>query len=126
MPLYTYENPKTGETIDVLQGMNEKHAYIDENGLEWKRVFQIPNAAVDSQIDANNPLAFVDATKNKKGTYGDLLNKSAELSEKRAKEYGGKDPVKEKFLSDYSKKTGGKKHLSQMKNYESSKVKVEY
>lgn len=126
MPLYTYENPKTGETIDVLQGMNEKHTYIDENGLEWKRVFQIPNAAVDSQIDANNPLAFVDATKNKKGTYGDLLNKSAELSEKRAKEHGGKDPVKEKFLSDYSKKTGGKKHLSQMKNYESSKVKVEY
>ena len=126
MPLYTYENPKTGETIDVLQGMNEKHTYIDENGLEWKRVFQIPNAAVDSQIDANNPLAFVDATKNKKGTYGDLLNKSAELSEKRAKEHGGKDPVKEKFLSDYSKKTGGKKHPSQMKNYESSKVKVEY
>lgn len=126
MPLYTYENPKTGETIDVLQGMNDEHTYIDENGLEWKRVFQIPNAAVDSQIDANNPLAFVDATKNKKGTYGDLLDKSAELSEKRAKEYGGKDPVKEKFLSDYSKKSGGKKHLSQMKNYESSKVKVEY
>lgn len=126
MPLYTYENPKTGETIDILQGMNEKHTYIDENGLEWKRVFQIPNAAVDSQIDANNPLAFVDATKNKKGTYGDLLDKSAELSEKRAKEYGGKDPVKEKFLSDYSKRSGGKKHLSQMKSYESSKVKVDY
>jgi len=112
----------------VLQGMNEKHTYIDENGLEWKRVFQVPNAAVDSQIDANNPVAFIDATKNKKGTYGDLLDKSNELSEKRAKEHGGQDPIKEKFLSDYSKKTKGKKHpsLIMKKNYESSRVKVEY
>ena len=128
MPLYTYENPETGELIDVLQGMNEKHSYIDENGLEWKRVFQVPNAAVDSQIDANNPVAFIDATKNKKGTYGDLLDKSNELSERRAKEHGGQDPIKEKFLNDYSKKTKGKKHpsLIMKKTYESNKVKVEY
>lgn len=128
MPLYTYENPKTGETIDVLQGMSEEHSYTDENGLEWKRVFQAPNAAIDSQIDANNPAAFINATKNKKGTYGDLLDKSNELSEKRAKEHGGKDPVKEKFLSDYSKKTKGKKHpsLTMKKSYESNRVKVDY
>jgi hypothetical protein len=126
MPLYTYENPKTGETIDIIQTMSEKHQYIDQEGLEWKRVFQVPNASVDAQIDANNPIAFIDATKNKKGTYGDLLDKSAELSEKRAKDHGGKDPVKEKFLQDYASKTNGKKHPSQMKSYESKKVKVDY
>lgn len=126
MPLYTYENPKTGETVDIVQTMSEEHRYIDQEGLEWKRVFQVPNASVDAQIDPHNPLAFVDATKNKKGTYGDLLDRSAELSEKRAKDHGGKDPVKEKFLNDYAKKTNGKKHPSQMKNYESTKVKVDY
>lgn len=127
MPLYTYENPKTGETIDVLQSMSEKHQYIDQEGLEWKRVFQVPNASIDSQIDANNPVAFIDATKNKKGTVGDLFDKSAELSEKRAKDHGGKDPVKEKFYKEYKDKTG-KDHfgLTTKKSYESKNVKVDY
>ena len=127
MPLYTYENPKTGETIDVLQSMSEKHEYFDQDGLEWKRVFQVPNASVDAQIDPNSPTAFIDATRNKKGTYGDLIDKSAELSEKRAKQHGGKDPVKEKFLSDYKTKTG-KDHVSlkMKKSFESKRVKVDY
>ncbi len=127
MPLYTYENPKTGETIDVFQGMSDVHSYIDENGLEWKRVFQVPNASIDSQIDPYNATAFVDSTKNKKGTVGDLFDRSAELSEKRAKQNGGKDPVKEKFLKDYAKKTNGKAHPSLLKKtYESKNIKVDY
>ena len=127
MPLYTYENPNTGETIDILQSMSEKHQYIDQEGLEWKRVFQVPNASVDSQIDPYSNVSFLDATKNKKGTYGDLIDKSAELSEKRAKDHGGKDPVKEKFYNDYKKKTG-KDHfgLQAKKSYESKNVKVDY
>ena len=127
MPLYTYENPKTGETVDVLQGMSEKHSYTDENGLEWQRVFQVPNASVDSQIDPNNPSAFIDATKNKKGTYGDLIDKSAELSEKRASQHGGKDPVKEKFFKQYKDRVG-KDHIAatRKKTYESKNVKVDY
>ena len=127
MPLYTYENPKTGETIDILQTMSEKHQYIDQEGLEWKRVFQVPNASVDSQIDPYSKTSFLDATKNKKGTYGDLVDKSAELSEKRAKDHGGKDPVKESFYKDYKTKTG-KDHfgLQTKKSYESKNVKVDY
>jgi hypothetical protein len=126
MPLYTYENPKNGETIDVFQGMNEEHSYIDQEGLIWKRVYQVPNASVDAQIDPYSNTSFVDATKNKKGTYGDLLDKSAELSEKRAKQNGGVDPVKNKFLKDYSKRRNGAKHPSEKKTYESNRVKVEY
>jgi hypothetical protein len=126
MPLYTYENPKTGETIDVLQSMNEEHSYTDENGIKWKRVYQIPNASIDSQIDPHSSTAFIDATKNKKGTYGDLIDKSKELSEKRAKTYGGSDPVKEKFFKDYSSSRKGAVHPDQKKTYESKRVKVEY
>ena len=126
MPLYTYENPDTGETVDVLQSMNEEHSYTDQNGLKWKRVYLIPNASVDSQIDANSSTAFIDATKNKKGTYGDLLDKSRELSEKRATTYGGSDPIKEKFFKDYSANRKGAIHPDQKKTYESKRVKVEY
>lgn len=127
MPFYTYENPKTGETIDVLQSMSEKHEYFDQEGLEWKRVFQVPNASIDSQIDPNNPVAFIEATRNKKGTYGDMIDKSAELSEKRAKDHGGKDPVKEKFFKEYKDRVG-KDHVAvnRKKSYESKNVKVDY
>jgi hypothetical protein len=51
-----------------------------------------------------------------KGTYGDLQDYSAQMSEKRAKEsLTGEDPVKRKYLKDYSAKRSGKKHASEMK-----------
>ena len=31
MPLYTYEHPITSEEIDIIQGMNDKHEYTDED-----------------------------------------------------------------------------------------------
>jgi hypothetical protein len=126
MPLYTYENPNTGKTIELLQTMSEDHVYTDDKGVQWKRVFQVPNAAIDSQIDHNSSTAFVDATRNKKGTYGDLLDKSRELSDKRAQERGGTDPLKEKVFRDYSARRKGAKHPEQMKKFENSKVKVDY
>lgn len=126
MPLYTYENPETGEVIDIVQTMSEEHSYTDKNGLKWKRVYQIPNASIDSQIDPYSNTSFVDATKNKKGTYGDLLDKSRELSDKRAKSNGGVDPIKDKFFKDYSKNRNGALHPEQKKKYESKRVKVEY
>ena len=126
MPIYTYEHPETGETVDIVQTMSEEHSYTDENGLKWKRVFQVPMASSDSQIDANDPKAFVEATRNKKGTVGDMMDMSRELSEKRASKHGGTDPVKDKFFKEYSEKRKGAKHPDQNKTFESSKVKVEY
>jgi predicted nucleic acid-binding Zn ribbon protein len=38
MPIYLYQNPETDEVLEVLQGMNDKHEYFDEQGIEWKRV----------------------------------------------------------------------------------------
>lgn len=113
MPIYSFQNPETGEVIDVFQSMNEKHEFFNEVGLEYKRVYYSPNMSIDSQIDAFSSKDFAEKTRNKKGTIGDLLNKSKELSEKR----GGQnnDPVLRDFYSSYQK-DNGVKHSNQIKS----------
>lgn len=118
MPLYLYENEETGEVVEVLQGMNELHEYHGANGREkglWRRVYVNPNMAFDTQMDAFDSQSFVNSTKNKKDSYGDLFERSAEASAIRAEKHGGKDPVKEKYYSNYNKMTNGKLHPEQMK-----------
>ena len=117
MPLYLYENEKTGEVIEVLQGMSEVHEYHGHKGREkglWRRVFVNPNLSFDTSVDETSEKSFISSTQNKNYTYGDLFDKSAEASEKRANKYG-KDPIKEKQYADYNKKTNGKLHPQQMK-----------
>ena len=116
MPIYEYQNPETGELIEVLQTMVEDHVYFDSDGLEWKRVFTAPNMAIDSQIDPYSTKDFVQKTENKKGTVGDMMDYSKELSQERAEKNGGIDPVKEKYYKDYSAKRKGAKHVDQMKS----------
>ena len=60
-----------------------------------------------------------------KGSVGDMLDYSKELSEKRAEKNGGVDPVKQKYFRNYEKKTG-KKHLADKKSYESKNVRIDY
>ncbi len=110
MPVYTFINPETEEELDVVQKMTEPHVYIDENGLEWKRKWTLPNAAIDAEIDPFDKQAFnrkIDGGTGK-GTVGELWDRSRELSEKR-KDKLGYDPVKKKYLDDYSKKRRGRK-----------------
>jgi hypothetical protein len=128
MPVYIYHNTATDEYSEVFQGMNDLHVYSGINGDEdsWKRVFTVPNASIDSHVDPFSSKQFVDKTQNKKGTYGDLLDRSAEMSDKRASLAGGKDPVKEKYFTDYSAKRRGAKHPDQMKTFENSKIKVDF
>ena len=109
MPLYTYEHPETGETIDVLEKMNDAHVYIGEGEVEWKRIFYAPNANVDSQGDPFSSTAFVDKTGASKGTYGELMDRSRDMSEKR-KDKLGYDPVQKKYFKEYSKTRNGTKH----------------
>ena len=87
--------------------MSEPHVYVDEEGLEWNRVWAAPNASIDSKNDGTKE-GFMNHTKNKKGTVGDLWEASRESSEKRRKERG-KDKVKENFEKGYSKKRHGMK-----------------
>lgn len=109
MPIYLYEHPRTKEIKEIVQSVHDKHEYI-ESGIKWNRVFTIPQVGIDSKLDSySTEKDFVEKTKNKKDSVGDLWDRSRELSEKRKKIYG-KDPVKEKYFKDWSKKRKGKKH----------------
>ena len=128
MPIYVFEHPETGETIEVIQGMNEDHEYIDEDGTEWVRVWFTSELNTSGQLNPWSSDDFVNKTRNDSGNMGDLLDRSAELSEQRAKEHGGVDPVKEKFYKDYAKKRGGAKHphAKKKKGWENKNWKVDY
>lgn len=39
MPIYTFQHPKTEEIVEITQSMTDKHVYVDEKGIEWKRVW---------------------------------------------------------------------------------------
>jgi hypothetical protein len=126
MPIYVYKHPEREEYREVVQGMNDEHVY-SEDGVEWSRVFLAPNASIDNSIDPFSKQQYLEATKNKKGTVGDMMNLSAELSEKRAEKAGGLDPIKEKFFDNYAKERGGSEHPDRAKKvYESKNVRVEY
>jgi len=121
VPLYVYEHPKSGKQVEVVQGINDEHSYTDKKGLKWNRVFTPPNVSVDSKINEFSEKEFVEKTRTKKGTVGDLLDRSKELSEKRAQKNGGVDPLKNKFFKEYSKKRRGKKHEADPARYKKLK-----
>ncbi len=127
MPQYIYHNTETDEYRQIVQTMSEKHEYFGDDGDEtsWRRVFTVPNASIDSAVDPFSPKQFVDKTRNKKGTLGDLLDQSSELSAKRAEIVGGSDPIKDQYYKDYSAKRKGARHPDSFKNYESKNVKIE-
>lgn len=110
MPEYLFINPDDpDEIVSVNQSMNEEHKY-ESNGKEWERCFTVPKASIDSKINPESRSEFVEKTRNKKGTLGDLWDASKEMSERRKDIYGGDDPVAKKHYSDYSKKRNGMKH----------------
>ena len=110
MPVYLFENPETGETVEVIQGMKDKHVFLDDQGVEWHRVWDTPNAATDTQIDPHNSKDFVEKTRNKKGTIGDLWDAAKEAGEKRKKR-DGNDKIQEKWFKQYSKGRKGLRHI---------------
>jgi len=111
MPIYQYRHPEHPIVIDIYQTMKELHVYVDDEGTEWKRVWSVPNAAVDTQVDPFSSSDFKKATKEKNCTMGELWDHSKELSEKRKHKLGTKtDPVREKYEREYAKKRLGRKH----------------
>lgn len=127
MPIYIYQNPKTEECIEVVQSMNDEHVYFDESGLEWKRVFVASELNTEGTINPWSANDFVDKTRNVKGSYGDMLDRSAELSDKRAEKNGGVDPIKQKYFKEYSKKRGGAKHVADRpKVIETKNVRIDF
>lgn len=109
MPYYIFRNPNTNEFREVFQSMKDEHTFSSE-GVQWERQFTLPQASMDTKVDIYSPKEFVDKSRNKKGTVGDLWDASAEMSSKREAK-NGKDDFKAKYYEDYSKKRRGKKHL---------------
>ena len=107
-PEYLYEDPDTGEVKSVFQKTDDKHEYKEE-GRRFSRVFTVPNASIDTKIDPHSERDFVEKTKDKKGSMGDLWDASREASAKRKEAYGT-DKVKEKYLKKYSEERKGLKH----------------
>ena len=110
MPYYRFSNPNDQEeTIDVFFHMDENKEYIDENGVKWNREFFSVNAAVDTRINPFSKNDFVNKTASKKGSYGDILDYSKELGEKR-KEIAGEDSIKNSYYKNYKKTRNGREH----------------
>jgi hypothetical protein len=110
MPEYLYQHPKNGKVISLIQSVHDKHEYIDKSGLKWNRVFTVPEVNTEPALKATaSAKEFSEYVSKKKGSVGDLWDRSAELSEKREKIYGV-DPVKKKYFENWSKKRKGKKH----------------
>jgi hypothetical protein len=107
MPEYLYKHPQTQEIKAVFQGMQDKHEFIDQDGTAWKRVFTSTTFSLDSSnVDPFSADQFVEKTKNMKGTYGDMLDYSKELSQRREETLGKEDPLKRKVFDNYKKERG--------------------
>ena len=129
MPNYSFRHPDTGEYKEIFFHMNdEPKTHIDQEGTEWQRVFDSPQLNTVGSLDPWDSNDFVNKTRDKKGSYGDLLDASTEMSEKRAEQRGGIDPIKQKAYDNYSASRGGKKHIQEVreKGFESKNIKIDY
>lgn len=114
MPEYLYKNPKTGEVISVIQRMVEPH-FFEKDGVRYERVFTVPLGATDSIIDPFSPRDFVEKMGRKKCRLGDMYDEAAAASAKREQKLGI-DPVKEKYLQNWSTKRKNRRHPSLSKD----------
>ena len=121
MPRYLYQHPESGEVVELIQTMSEKHEF-EKDGVKWNRLFTPPQMNFDVRVDPYSPKDFNRVTE-KKGTIGDLWDRSAELSHDRASKNGGIDPIKQEFFKKYSDERGGTKHQEQLKQGANIKLK---
>lgn len=116
MPLYSFTNETETEYVDVFFHMNDEKKFVGPDGKEWRRVYTVPTASIDTKIDPFSSRDFVEKTGKKKDSYGSLLDRSKEASLARLQKEG-RDVVKEKWLSDY-------KATNKVDYFDSSKDKV--
>jgi hypothetical protein len=57
MPSYDFQHPETGEYLELFFSMNEEKSYIDQDGVEWNRVYNTPNLnATNRSYDPSKPI----------------------------------------------------------------------
>ena len=114
MPIYLFSNPSNEkEVIEVVMSVHDEHIYI-KDGVKWDRVFTKPTAAIDTVWNPDSKADFSEKSGRKKGTLGQIMDKAAELSDKRA-ERTGKDPIKQSYYDSYAKTRDGKRHPEERK-----------
>lgn len=110
MPIYIFQHPTSKEIIEIPQSIKEEHIYIDKDGVSWERIFTAPQLNTQDKLnEASSSKDFARVTSSQRGNFGDLMDRSKELSEKRKKIYG-EDPIKKKYYSDWSKKRRNRIH----------------
>ena len=125
MPIYVYKHPTEERYEEIIQTMSEPHVF-SKDGVEWKRVFLPTRCSISANADPFNSNSFVEKTANMKGTFGDMMDYSKELSEKRAEKAGGEDPIKRQHFNRNEKEVG-KKHIADKKtSYENKSVKIDF
>jgi len=115
MPLYLFKHPKADSFVEIFFGMEDTKEYIDSDGVKWIRQYTSPQLKTEASIDPWSNNDFINKTQDSHGSIGDLMDRSKELSERRAQENGGIDPVKEKYYKDYSKSRNGALHPDKAK-----------
>lgn len=116
MPLYLFET-SDGEVIELFYSMNDAPRIGETVSLEdGKTAKRIPTLSFIKEGDGNIYDVNALASKTYKNeTLGDTMDRSSELSARRASENGGVDPWKTKSLKEYSEKRGGMSHPSATK-----------
>jgi hypothetical protein len=111
MPIYIYEHPESKQRKEIIQSVHENHEYIDQDGVRWNRIFTLPELNINDKLNEySTDKDFASYTKKRKGTIGDLWDKSRELSEKREKIFG-KDIIKDGYKKNWSKKRKNRRYL---------------
>ena len=109
MPEYLYQHPESEEYKYIFQGIKDTHEYIDNDNVKWNRIFTSPQLNTVGTIDPFDKNQFINKTSATKGNYGDLMDRSAELSAQRAEKLGS-DPIRDKYLNNYAKSRRGLRH----------------
>ena len=134
MPYYSFVNTKTGEYRDIFFHMNDEKVYNGEPGENgkglWQREYSVPRASIDTEVDPYSSKDFVKATNKSNGTMGDMWDRSAELSQKRA-DKEGKDPLKQQYFDNYRKTHRGKPHYLEQREinketFKKAGISIEY
>jgi len=108
MPVYIFKHPHEDRYVEIVQRMADEHSFIDDSGLNWERVWTVPNASLDSIIKPDSSAQFVNKTKG--WSVGECWDYSAELSQAR-KDKRGEDHLDREHKQKKSKERRQKQSL---------------
>lgn len=117
--IYQYRNPETGQIVEVIQGMNDKHVY-KENGIIFDRIWLPAQIAMQGfKVDPFNVKDFVKKT-DKPGTVGEVMDRAEEWRDKRI----AKEGYDQFAIDDEAKYSKARRGLKIPKKLEDISVEV--